>query len=265
MRCEVTLGGAPLTLALTGLSLLFLAIQTSGLVSAEELQIYFAAVPIRYMRMWDGSLVRRCLLWPFLHKDATHLVANYSGILLAGPVLERKFGSFRILGLVLVTAVFTAAINSVMFETGIIGSSGIVMAMLLLLGGAELHIITPPTRPAHSGLARASSWDSPWADAEGDMGEPPAASAFRTSASLSSTSPAESGGAAWRRGPVLRIPLPMLLLLGIYVGREVYGIAATGSDGISRFAHLAGVAAGLVAAVAMGGRSPAAPGVKDGR
>lgn len=265
MRCEVTLGGAPLTLALTAVSLLFLAIQTSGLVTAEDLQIYFAAVPIRYMYVWDGSLIRRCLLWPFLHKDATHLVANYSGILLAGPVLERKFGSFRILALVLVTGVCTALINALLFETGIIGSSGIVMAMLLLLGGAELHIISSPTRLASNGSARASSWDSPWADAEGEMCEPPAAAAFRTSSGMSSSSPADSGGAAWRRGPVLRVPLPMLLLLAIYVGREVYGIAATGSDGVSRFAHLAGVAVGLLAAVAMGGRSTAVSSIKDDR
>lgn len=66
------------------------------------------------------------------HANWEHLVGNFSFILLIGPILEEKYGSKKILVMILVTALATATINNVLWDTGIIGASGIVFMMILL-------------------------------------------------------------------------------------------------------------------------------------
>ncbi|MFN8394855.1 MAG: rhomboid family intramembrane serine protease [Bacteroidia bacterium] len=66
------------------------------------------------------------------HANWEHLVGNFSFILLIGPILEEKYGSKKILIMILVTALATATINNVLWDTGIIGASGIVFMMILL-------------------------------------------------------------------------------------------------------------------------------------
>ena len=67
------------------------------------------------------------------HVSLAHLFGNISFILLLGPILEEKYGSKTILLMMAFTAFFTAIINNLLFNTGIIGASGIVFMMIILV------------------------------------------------------------------------------------------------------------------------------------
>jgi membrane associated rhomboid family serine protease len=66
------------------------------------------------------------------HANWTHLISNFSFILLIGPVLEEKYGSFPLLLMMLVTALATAFLNLLIVRTGLYGASGIVFMLILL-------------------------------------------------------------------------------------------------------------------------------------
>ncbi len=68
----------------------------------------------------------------FGHADWNHFIGNISLILLIGPTLEEKYGSPRLLELILITAFLSAIINILFFGHNIIGASGIVFMMILL-------------------------------------------------------------------------------------------------------------------------------------
>ena len=66
------------------------------------------------------------------HQSWAHLIGNFSFILLIGPVLEEKYGSVPLLGMMLVTALATAVLNLLLVHTGLFGASGIVFMLILL-------------------------------------------------------------------------------------------------------------------------------------
>ncbi|PIR94212.1 rhomboid family intramembrane serine protease [Candidatus Falkowbacteria bacterium CG10_big_fil_rev_8_21_14_0_10_39_11] len=67
------------------------------------------------------------------HVNWQHLVSNFSFILLLGPVLEEKYGSKMLLLMIVSTALLTGLLNAIFFSTGLIGASGIVFLMILLI------------------------------------------------------------------------------------------------------------------------------------
>ncbi len=66
------------------------------------------------------------------HQSWTHLIGNFSFILLIGPVLEEKYGSLPLLLMMLVTALATAVLNLLIVRTGLYGASGIAFMLILL-------------------------------------------------------------------------------------------------------------------------------------
>ena len=72
------------------------------------------------------------------HKDTTHLVTNFSMILLIGPILEEKYGGRVLLIMIAITALATGVLNTLFFSTGLMGASGIVF-MMILLGSFANH------------------------------------------------------------------------------------------------------------------------------
>lgn len=66
------------------------------------------------------------------HADWDHLLSNLSLILILGPILEEKYGSIQILFMILITAFATGVLNLLLFDSGILGASGIVFMMILL-------------------------------------------------------------------------------------------------------------------------------------
>jgi membrane associated rhomboid family serine protease len=67
------------------------------------------------------------------HFDWPHFTGNFAFILLIGPMIEEKYGSMRLLWLMLITGVMTGIMNTFFFSTALMGASGIVF-MLITLG-----------------------------------------------------------------------------------------------------------------------------------
>ena len=97
---------------------------------------YFAAVPHFYYRSPVSWF--RLVSHVLGHRDWTHLVSNFSMILLIGPVLEEKYGSRPLLLMMAITALATGVLNTLFFSTGLMGASGIVF-MMILLGSFANH------------------------------------------------------------------------------------------------------------------------------
>lgn len=66
------------------------------------------------------------------HASWAHLLGNVALILLLGPMLEEKYGSGRLLGMILVTALATGIANILLFPTGLLGASSVVFMMIIL-------------------------------------------------------------------------------------------------------------------------------------
>jgi membrane associated rhomboid family serine protease len=73
------------------------------------------------------------------HKDWNHLLSNFMLILLLGPLLEERFGSAKLFGMIVVTALVTGLINLAIADTGLLGASGIVFMMILLASTANIR------------------------------------------------------------------------------------------------------------------------------
>lgn len=69
----------------------------------------------------------------FCHANMEHLFGNLAFILLLGPILEEKYGSLKLALLFAITTVATALIHNLFFQTGLIGASGLVFMLILLI------------------------------------------------------------------------------------------------------------------------------------
>jgi membrane associated rhomboid family serine protease len=110
------------------------------------------------------------------HANWTHLISNFSFILLIGPILEENYGSLSLFLMIVVTALVTGAFNVIFFSTALMGASGVVFMMILLASFTNFN-----------------------------KGE---------------------------------IPLTFILVLGLYLGRELFN--SFSSNNISEFAHIVG-------------------------
>lgn len=69
----------------------------------------------------------------FGHTDWEHLIGNMSYLLLLGPMLEEKYTSKTLAGIVAITAFGTSLVNYVFFPlVALCGASGVVFAFILL-------------------------------------------------------------------------------------------------------------------------------------
>jgi membrane associated rhomboid family serine protease len=138
------------------------------------------------------SVYRGSLLDPFFyirlfghvlgHADWEHFINNFLVILLVGPMLEMKYGSRSMVTMFAITAFITGVLNILLFNTALLGASGIVYMLIILSSFTNIR--------------------------EGS------------------------------------IPLTLLLVATIYIGREIIsGIALT--DNISQLTHIAGGLCGL--------------------
>jgi len=73
------------------------------------------------------------------HIDWNHLLSNFAFILLLGPILEEKYGSTTLLIMFMVTALFTGLFNALFLPTGLLGASGIVFMMILLVSFTNIQ------------------------------------------------------------------------------------------------------------------------------
>ena len=67
------------------------------------------------------------------HASLEHLLGNLTFILLLGPIIEEKYGSSKLMYMILITALITGLLNIFLFNTGLMGASGIVFMLILLV------------------------------------------------------------------------------------------------------------------------------------
>jgi membrane associated rhomboid family serine protease len=67
------------------------------------------------------------------HVSFEHLFSNLFLLLLLGPILEEKYGSTSMLQIILATAFATGVINVLFFPKSLLGASGIVFALIVLV------------------------------------------------------------------------------------------------------------------------------------
>jgi membrane associated rhomboid family serine protease len=66
------------------------------------------------------------------HANWTHLISNFTLILLIGPMLEENYGSTPLFIMILITALVTGILNVILFQSSLMGASGVVFMMILL-------------------------------------------------------------------------------------------------------------------------------------
>ncbi|MCR4788727.1 MAG: rhomboid family intramembrane serine protease [Lachnospiraceae bacterium] len=80
--------------------------------------------PLTYIRFFTHVLG---------HAGWDHYIGNMAYILLLGPILEEKYGSKKILEVIIITAAITGVINYLLFwDVALCGASGVVFAFILL-------------------------------------------------------------------------------------------------------------------------------------
>ncbi len=67
------------------------------------------------------------------HTGMSHFMENAIYVILLGPILEEKYSSKTILGLVLTTAIISGIINAFFVSTYLLGASGIVYLFIVLV------------------------------------------------------------------------------------------------------------------------------------
>ncbi len=82
---------------------------------------------------WDNPLAYVRLFTHVLgHASWQHLMANLMIILLIGPLLEEKYGSLQLLEMIALTAGVTGALNILLFDTALLGASGVAFMLIVL-------------------------------------------------------------------------------------------------------------------------------------
>lgn len=76
----------------------------------------------------------------FGHADEAHLLGNLTFILLLGPIVEEKYGGASLSLMIIVTAIVTALVHIFLFpNTGLLGASGIVFMLIILVSFTNVH------------------------------------------------------------------------------------------------------------------------------
>jgi rhomboid protease GluP len=104
-------------------------------VAGDAVRLWFAAWP----RFADTRSYVGLFSHILGHASWQHLIGNFMLILLIGPVLEERFGSFRLLAMILITALVTGLVNVAIGSNMLVGASGIVFMMILLASTANIR------------------------------------------------------------------------------------------------------------------------------
>lgn len=114
-----------LTFAIASLIILILDQIFGGSVNRAAFSVYRSPISFGFfVRLFGHTLG---------HASWSHLSGNMMLFLLLGPILEEKYGSGRLLGMIAVTAVVSGLANVLFFpNVALLGASGIVFMMIIL-------------------------------------------------------------------------------------------------------------------------------------
>ncbi len=73
------------------------------------------------------------------HTDIDHFLGNAIYLILLGPILEEKYNSLTLLGLIITTAVVSSVINAFFVDTYMLGASGIVYLFIVLISFTNIE------------------------------------------------------------------------------------------------------------------------------
>ena len=132
---------APVALTFALLSLLALALNhfTGGWANATLFSVYRCSLadPLAWFRFFGHVLG---------HSGYAHYIGNMVLILVLGPNLEDRFGSWTVLFAILLTALVSGVVQFIFFwNTALLGASGIVFMMILLSSFGGVRNGTIPT------------------------------------------------------------------------------------------------------------------------
>jgi len=121
---------APTVLTFTLLCALILLLSQTLIPNLTE---YWFMVPGRGS-FHAGSLRSWVTLFTHIigHANWTHLISNFTLILVIGPMLEENYGSFQLFIMIVITALVTGILNVCFFKSSLMGASGVVFMMILL-------------------------------------------------------------------------------------------------------------------------------------
>lgn len=128
---------------LTFLFLSFAALVINNLTAGAANDLVFSVYhtsftdPMQYVRLVTHVLG---------HADMMHFASNMMIFLLVGPLLEEKYGSERILQVILITSVVTGLVHILLSDnSALMGASGIDFAFILMAGVTGNKKGIPPT------------------------------------------------------------------------------------------------------------------------
>ncbi len=105
---------------------LILNFASGGLTNKLFFSVYRSSLlsPFTYIRLFGHILG---------HAGWEHFIGNITLILVVGPLLEEKYGSFNMVFVILSTALVTGIVNFIFFPgVQLLGASGVVFALILL-------------------------------------------------------------------------------------------------------------------------------------
>ena len=114
--------------------LTYALISVSVLVLSSVLGMGFKSLFILNGNFQFGSPVDYFRLFSNVagHANWSHLLGNFSLILIVGPNLEEKYGGSKLLSMIGITAFVSAVLNIVLFKENVLGASGIAFMLILL-------------------------------------------------------------------------------------------------------------------------------------
>lgn len=126
-----------LTFSFITLAVLILNKLTNGFINRNVFVLWRTSLlePMQYVRLFTYVLG---------HADFEHYIGNILYILLIGPMIEEKYGSKKLLIMIVVTAAVTGVIHIIISPNGLIGASGIVFMLILLSSYANFKKGTIP-------------------------------------------------------------------------------------------------------------------------
>lgn len=128
-----------LTFALLALIALILHSVTGGWTTSHLFSVYRSSLadPLTWVRFFGHVLG---------HSGYAHYIGNIVLILVLGPNLEDRFGSWNTLWAIVVTALISGLVQFIFFPgTALLGASGIVFMMILLSSFGGVRNGTIPT------------------------------------------------------------------------------------------------------------------------
>lgn len=78
------------------------------------------------------------------HSSMEHLLGNLSLVLLLGPIVEVRYGSKKVLIMIFATALVTSILHLLFFNHGLLGASGIVFMLIILVSMGNFKNKTIP-------------------------------------------------------------------------------------------------------------------------